>query len=348
MITYSNARLDKLAAHFVGNPSLDEDLTLSTSTIEVNDKNHDSILNYLMRGFKPEVFYQLTNPIVQSAIRDIFSGDSTNLDPFLEDTSIIASHLYDVSTHPKILGGDLFVAVIREVAVHNEYCDAIVILKAENQTKVAQIGWDLATQSSQMNIDEGYRLDKIDKAVVVFSLEPNDGYRCLVIDNKNSSAEAGYWTDAFLELEPVEDSYFKTMEVLSATKEFIKEQLPEDFEVAPHEQVGLLNQTAKFMKEKQHFSMDEFKESVFKDPQVIDKFKKFLDTYNQDPDHSISEEFNINSAAVKKNASMFKSVIKLDKNFHLYIHGNRQLIERGFDDEKGMNYYKVYFSNETL
>jgi hypothetical protein len=44
---------------------------------------------------------------------------------------------------------------------------------------------------------------------------------------------------------------------------------------------------------------------------------------------------------------MFKSVLKLDKNFHIYVHGNRQLIERGYDDEKGMNYYKVFFNNEA-
>lgn len=29
-----------------------------------------------------------------------------------------------------------------------------------------------------------------------------------------------------------------------------------------------------------------------------------------------------------------KSVIKLDKNFHLYIHGSHELIEQG-EDEKG-------------
>jgi hypothetical protein len=346
MITFSNAVIASLFAHFVGNPSNDDPLTLSHEPIELDEKSHDHVLNYLMKGFKPEVFYRLSTNgnLVHDAVKGIFSSEGVV--SIADDTHVIANHLYDVSTHPRILAGDLFVAHIREIAIHNEYCDAVVILKAETQSDVAQVNWK--GENSDIELDKAYRLDKIDKAVVIFSLCPGDGYRCLVIDNSRNSAEAGYWTDAFLELEPVEDSYFKTMEVLSATKEFIKEQLPEDFEVAPHEQAGLLNQTAKFMKEKQHFSMDEFKESVFKDPQVIDKFKKFLDTYNQDPDHSISEEFDINSAAVKKNASMFKSVIKLDKNFHLYIHGNRQLIERGFDDEKGMNYYKVYFSNEML
>ena len=47
---------------------------------------------------------------------------------------------------------------------------------------------------------------------------------------------------------------------------------------------------------------------------------------------------------VKKQARAFKSVIKLDKNFHIYIHGDRDLIEQG-EDERG-KFYKVYYNKE--
>ena len=40
------------------------------------------------------------------------------------------------------------------------------------------------------------------------------------------------------------------------------------------------------------------------------------------------------------------SVLKLDKNFHIYIHGDKKLIEKGFDDGKAMSFYKVYFKEE--
>jgi hypothetical protein len=42
-----------------------------------------------------------------------------------------------------------------------------------------------------------------------------------------------------------------------------------------------------------------------------------------------------------------KSVVKLDNNFHLYIHGRHELVEKGYDEEKGMKFYKVYFVNES-
>ncbi|MDD4067910.1 MAG: nucleoid-associated protein, partial [Bacteroidales bacterium] len=54
--------------------------------------------------------------------------------------------------------------------------------------------------------------------------------------------------------------------------------------------------------------------------------------------------FNISDSAVKKQARVFKSVIKLDKNFHIYVHGDRKLIEQG-QDEKG-KFYKVYYNEE--
>jgi hypothetical protein len=42
-----------------------------------------------------------------------------------------------------------------------------------------------------------------------------------------------------------------------------------------------------------------------------------------------------------------KSVIKLDKNFHIYIHGERQMVEKGYDAEKQLNFYKLFFKEEA-
>ncbi|MES1226514.1 MAG: nucleoid-associated protein, partial [Bacteroidota bacterium] len=49
----------------------------------------------------------------------------------------------------------------------------------------------------------------------------------------------------------------------------------------------------------------------------------------------------------KKQAKVFKSVLKLDKNFHIYIHGRRDLIEKGIDEITGKKFYKIYFEEES-
>jgi hypothetical protein len=48
---------------------------------------------------------------------------------------------------------------------------------------------------------------------------------------------------------------------------------------------------------------------------------------------------------VKKQAKIYKSILKLDKNFHIYIHGNREMITKGTDPD-GRKFYKIYFENE--
>jgi len=58
-----------------------------------------------------------------------------------------------------------------------------------------------------------------------------------------------------------------------------------------------------------------------------------------------ADNFTISESAVKKQARTLKSIIKLDKNFDIHIHNNRQLIEQG-RDEKG-KFYKIYYKDEN-
>ena len=60
----------------------------------------------------------------------------------------------------------------------------------------------------------------------------------------------------------------------------------------------------------------------------------------------LADSFEISAQAVKKQARVFKNVLKLDKNFHIYIHGNREMIEQGVD-ENGRKYYKIYYEEEN-
>jgi hypothetical protein len=42
-----------------------------------------------------------------------------------------------------------------------------------------------------------------------------------------------------------------------------------------------------------------------------------------------------------------RSVIKLDKNFHIYVHGGEKMIQKGYDPETGMQYYQIFFNEES-
>ena len=112
------------------------------------------------------------------------------------------------------------------------------------------------------------------------------------------------------------------------------------------DKIDLLNKSMKYFKEKDTFDMDEFAGEVIGNPKAIESFKTYKQQYEDEFEMPIKDSFEISSNAVKKQVRVYKSVLKLDKNFHIYIHGDKELIEKGFDDDKHMNYYKVYFKEE--
>ena len=129
------------------------------------------------------------------------------------------------------------------------------------------------------------------------------------------------------------------------TKNFVSKELPKQFEVTKADQADLLNRSVNFFKENERFEMKDFVQEVIEEPAVIESFRKFKNDYSQREDVDIADSFEINGSALKRQARSFRSVIKLDKNFHIYVHGNRDLIEQG-EDEKG-RYYKVYYQHES-
>ena len=153
-----------------------------------------------------------------------------------------------------------------------------------------------------------------------------------------------YWFEDFLKVKQRDDEYFQTQETLTVYKEYITKQLPQEFETTKADQADFLNKSITFFKEKETFDYDEFTREVLEDPNVIESFGNFKSDYEQEMQVSISEDFAISEAAVKKQSRGFKSVIKLDKNFHIYVHGDRKMIETG-QDEKG-KYYRLYFEEE--
>jgi hypothetical protein len=80
-------------------------------------------------------------------------------------------------------------------------------------------------------------------------------------------------------------------------------------------------------------------------PDVIQSFNQYKKDYQQEYELDLADDFSISESAVKKQSRVFKSVIKLDKNFHIYVHGNRNLIEQGADNNG--KFYKIYYEEEN-
>lgn len=222
-----------------------------------------------------------------------------------------------------------------------ERCDALGLFKSETRDTFL----DVEQQAGGVHIAarEGIDIKRLDKGAVIFNTEREEGFAVFVVDNTNRT-EARYWIDDFLRVRQRQDNYHNTHNTLAMCKKYVTKHLSKEFEVSKADQAELLNETMKYFQEQESFSMDDFSEKVIRQPEVVESFTRFRQEYEQDRDIRIEDEFGISDSAVKKQARSYKSVIKLDRNFHIYVHGNRNLLEQG-EDEKG-KFYKVYYEEE--
>ena len=350
MISFFEATLAELSIHRVGNKAQDEFYVLSEQSLNIQDESLKNILiSYFLSPYqKTNEIYRFMHPNddlnlneVYHFVHDVFE----NGERFHENSQQLAKYLYDLSNHPKIKAGELYVAYFENVQIEGDLHDAIGIFKSETKETYLKVypeqaGFNLSYEEEAINIS------KLDKGCLIFNTEAAEGYKVAVIDQTNRSAEAVYWKDDFLKLKVRNDNFNQTNTILGVYKNFVTEKLDEDFDISKADKIDLLNKSMKYFKEKESFDIDEFANEVIANEEGIASFKNYKKSYEEEFDAAIADTFDISSAAVKKQARVFKSVLKLDKNFHIYIHGDKELIEKGYDDGKAMNYYKVFFKEE--
>lgn len=337
--------LSKIIIHKVGNKINQEGLFLSSQELELAEDIKEQLTEFFLGAFKSEEQFQfysesyLTNNPVYSSVSEIFEDSSK----FLWESENIAKHLYEVAENPRVQGGELFICYFEGEVTNAGKIDSIGIFKTEKKLPFLKINAN-DRDDYLIEKDFGIGLSKLDKGAIIYNNGKDTGFVLSVIDN-NKNGDMYYWFEDFLKVRQRDDDYFHTQETLTVYKDYITKQLPQEFDVTKADQADFLNKSINFFKEKENFNFEEFANEILEDKRVIESFSNYKSDYEQDTQMSISEDFAINPIAVKKQQRYFKSVIKLDKNFHIYVHGDRKMIETG-QDEKG-KFYRLYFEKEA-
>lgn len=330
--------------HIVGNKTDREGLFLSASNLKTQDKIKQLLVNYFLSPFSSDEYYSLYHEsgleynVVYGAVGQIFA-DSECL---FEQSVNLAKHLYEQSTHPKIKGGEFYTVYFKDCLIDGEAVDAVGLFKSENKDtflKVLREGGNFNLESEQ-----GINIKKLDKGCLIFNKDRENGYVVAVVDNTNRGVDAQYWIDDFLHVRQRKDEYANTENVMAMAKQFITKELPKEFEVPKADQIDLLNRSLQFFKEKDTFDIEDFANEVIEQPEVIESFKNYKKTFEEERAMEIDDSFAISQHAFKKQQRSYKRIIRLDKKIQIIIDGNRDHIEQG-EDEKG-KYYKVYYNTE--
>ena len=337
-------KIESLALHYVGNQANEEPFVCSRKPFTLSEDMNTLLTEYFVGSFKSEerfVFHDdmgLGNNRVYRLVSDIFDNPH-----MLYDFSVdLATHLYENCQHPKIKGGDFIVAHISGMGVGHDICDAVGLFKIENKETFLTVEHD--EDGFDISPVDGVNLRRLDKGALIMNYEREKGYMVAVVDKTNSHG-ASYWIDDYLHLMRRQDSYFQTQNVMELTRNFVAQELPKQFDLNCADQADLLNRTMFYFKNTPKFDMNGFEQQIIPQQEVQGLFDDFRRRYEDERQFQIQEQFDVNPTAVKKQNRLYKSVIKLDKNFHIYVHGSRSLIEQG-EDEHG-KYYKLYFNEES-
>ena len=117
-------QLDKVSVHQVGNKTNGEDLIISQDLLDLSDvKLKDLLMKFFVTSFNNPEFYNFSfsnndftlNPIYSYALQMFEHGNAFHI-----NSVNIAKHLYELSIHPQIKSGDLFVAYFPNIQVEDE------------------------------------------------------------------------------------------------------------------------------------------------------------------------------------------------------------------------------------
>ena len=349
MLDFSQTNIVRLAITWSGNKELNEGIVVPKSTlVTVNDYAHQVLLSTFFKPFEKieEFFYffndeDLSNNAVYQSCMTIFDNPET----LSEQAAILTQRLYDYSTNSKLTGGEFFLGLFENVELQGEVVPAIGIFKIVHKDSFLKV--ERTVESFALQVGEGIATGKLALAALIFGVDEAEGYRVMALDTISKKNDpTSVWINQFLQIKPIEDGYFNTRHYMAVASDFITQKAAPKFGLDKTDKIDLLNRSSYYFKENDNFEIDDFANTLFPDAEQQEAFKEFKEEYAKESDIPLADQFDISKQAVRKSGKVFKSVIKLDTNFSIYVHGRRDLIERGFDEEKGKPFYKMYFEQE--
>jgi hypothetical protein len=304
-------------------------------------ENH-ILARVLLKGFNRDAPYRFSKqkngeiPALENIVNEL----SGNKDEFINFSMGIARE-WAANYHDEPGEHDLILCQFLNIQTGDEINTAYGIFYIDTLEKFLQVIRTNNEISIQLN--EGINLKKINdcalmipglngKPAELFFKQPDYGYK------------KDLFTYRFLKATPVHNNFYNTASHLDILKAYVDHELEDE---APLDKIEKISRSADYFTSHDHFDQNEYDTAIFEDSDHKAAFDRFREQYAMDNDIRIVDEFEISPTAVKKNFRRIRSVIKLDRNFHVYVHGNRENIIRGYDAERGKHFYQLFFDEEN-
>ncbi|MFT5863747.1 MAG: hypothetical protein ACI828_002415 [Flavobacteriales bacterium] len=349
MINLYSAQIESLSIHRVGNKSKAEGVFLSSDPYPLTDELTPLIKEFFFKPFreKEENYYKFMHETdlefhtLYNIVTKVF--DTPGATHLLSEE--ITKHLYDQSEHPHIKSGEVYIAHIDNISIDNIKVDGIGIFKSELKQDFLQ--FRESGENLEMMLEQGINLNKIDKGCLILNYKQEEGYKVLSVDSNRYDTK--YWLENFLGVEMFEDDNFYTKKYLKFCQDFAKDVvLPAEDK---KEEVLFMNRAVNHFAKNDSFNEDSFMNEVLENPELIPEFRNYKQ--EQAPKYKIEDltDFSISNKAVSTQRKKIKNLIQLDTNIQIkldFVNGEsaEKFVEKGWDEEKQMYYYLIYFNKE--
>lgn len=349
MINLYNTLISSLSIHRVGNKSRNEGMLLSAKPFQLDDEITPILKEFFLKPFrdKEENYFQFTHEgdLEFHSLYQWITGIFDNSETVHEKSKSIARHLFDQSMHPHIKSGEVYIAYLENLQIDNEKVDAIGIFKSELKQDFLQF----SESENQLDalLQQGINLNKLDKGALIFNVQKEEGYKILSVDSNRYDAR--YWLESFLGVDAFEDENFFTKKYLKFCQDFAKDVvLPAEDK---KEEVLFMNRAVNHFAKNDLFEESNFVNEVIDNPDLIPEFRHYK--AEKAPKYSIEDvsSFPIANTAVTAARKKIKNTISLDTNIQIKMdfinpESAERFVEKGWDEEKQMYYYLVYFNKE--
>ena len=345
MVFYSEASIENLIVHSIGNKLKGDSVLLSNSTVILNSDLENELLRFFLNPFlKLNEYYSFDNletNEIYKAVKDIFNKNSS----LAVESKKIANNLFHIVRSPKTLAGNLFIAELDKCIIDDNLTNAIGIFKAETVDTILNI--KPSNERFEVKAEQGVNVKKLTKGCIIFNINEENGYIISVLNKKNNKDEIGYWNEDFLNIKPYVDDYYFTKSTLDCIGEFILEELPEEFNISKSSQIDLLKKTVDYCYNNDTFDLNEYGNDVLENDELIQKLDAFHEEYVNKNELEQVETFDIDKRAIQMKLKDFKSIIKLDDKFDIVVHKDTENLIRGKDEATGLDYYQLFFKIES-
>lgn len=349
MINLYSTQIESISIHRIGNKNKGEGAFLSNQPYALNDETTGLLKEYFFKPFreKEENYFKFSNEVdvefnelyqIATAIFDAPESCHAN-------SKKIATHLFEQSNHPHIKSGELYVTYLTDLLLDNKKTDAIGIFKSELKHDFLQLNEN--GENMDINILQGINVNKLDKGCLIFNSNKEEGYKVLSVDSNRYDTK--YWLENFLGVDALADETFYTKNYLKFCQNFAKDVvLPAEDK---QQEVLFMNKAVNHFAKNDAFEESIFLNEVMDNPDLIPEFKNYK--VEKGPKYSVEDvsNFNIANKAVSDARKKIKNVINLDTNIQIKMdfinpESAQKFVEKGWDEERQMYYYLVYFNKE--